>query len=414
MTTRTFGFERLLHPLTREDFVRDHWERAPLHLRRQDPGYYQGLMRMADLDHVIATGPDQPDFTLALLKDGAITHQTGAGGAFRFGVDDVYDAFAKGSTIRVFRIDRHLPALRVLAGDVERHTSCEVNVNVYLTPGRSRGFGRHYDSHDVLILQLAGRKHWKLYEPPADLPMENLAGARRQLFARPLHYQDELPQAALINTVAREIVLEPGDLLYLPRGHVHEAYTGDELSLHLTVGMVAITWHEAVAHALVRHLPEDRLLRTGLPPGFAADGVAAGDLAGCSEKLTAAVAAALAPDRLAAAVEELAERFVYSRRPLYEGQLEDIGAAEEVGTGTRLRIRPGTADRLREDGGSLYLLFSGRCIKLPARVRSMVEHMQRVREFTVGELPGQLGDESRLLLVQHLLRKGFLCRSPGP
>ena len=47
-----------------------------------------------------------------------------------------------------------------------------------------------------------------------------------------------------------DLVLEEGDVLYLPRGHPHVAETTDRASAHLTVGILAITWHRLVRRAI--------------------------------------------------------------------------------------------------------------------------------------------------------------------
>ena len=35
----------------------------------------------------------------------------------------------------------------------------------YLTPAGSQGFAPHYDDIDAFVLQLEGKKHWKVYSP---------------------------------------------------------------------------------------------------------------------------------------------------------------------------------------------------------------------------------------------------------
>src|SRR5437899_876399 len=49
-----FNLERLLRPLDPGAFFRDTWEKQPLVVRRHDPGYYQGLFTLRDVDDVIA------------------------------------------------------------------------------------------------------------------------------------------------------------------------------------------------------------------------------------------------------------------------------------------------------------------------------------------------------------------------
>ena len=35
----------------------------------------------------------------------------------------------------------------------------------YLTPPGSQGFAPHYDDIEAFVIQLEGKKHWKLYNP---------------------------------------------------------------------------------------------------------------------------------------------------------------------------------------------------------------------------------------------------------
>lgn len=38
----------------------------------------------------------------------------------------------------------------------------------YLTPPDSQGFAPHYDDIEAFVLQLEGKKHWRLYNPLSD------------------------------------------------------------------------------------------------------------------------------------------------------------------------------------------------------------------------------------------------------
>src|SRR5208283_1139855 len=98
-----------------------------------------------------------------------------------------------------------------------------------LTPGNTAGFSPHYDTHEVFVVQVGGRKRWRIYEPPIVLPH------RSQPFVRAGY----APPAPLL-----ECELCPGDLLYLPRGYVHSATTSEGYSAHVTIGLTVYTWVE--------------------------------------------------------------------------------------------------------------------------------------------------------------------------
>ena len=59
-TRFSWNLSRLLDPYSTETFVAEHWEREPLHVRRDDPAYYEDLLTMDGLDALLsaATGDD--------------------------------------------------------------------------------------------------------------------------------------------------------------------------------------------------------------------------------------------------------------------------------------------------------------------------------------------------------------------
>lgn len=87
-----------------------------------------------------------------------------------------------------------------------------------------QGFAPHYDDVDVFVLQAEGRKRWRVYAP--------LSGHALPRVSSPDFNEetDDLGEPLL------DTVLQPGDLLYLPRGTLHQAEAlPEEHSLHLTV-----------------------------------------------------------------------------------------------------------------------------------------------------------------------------------
>lgn len=97
--------------------------------------------------------------------------------------------------------------------------------NVYLTPANSQGFAPHYDDIEAFILQIEGKKRWKLYHPLS-------VGEILPRFSSRNFNESEIGKPFL------DVVLEAGDLLYFPRGVIHQACTIDDThSLHLTLSV---------------------------------------------------------------------------------------------------------------------------------------------------------------------------------
>lgn len=86
------------------------------------------------------------------------------------------------------------------------------------------GLAPHHDDVELFVCHTEGRKRWRVYAPTAG-------------FALPTRSSGDLPAAGLGEPLL-EAVLEPGDVLYLPRGTVHAAEAeGGAGACHVTVSM---------------------------------------------------------------------------------------------------------------------------------------------------------------------------------
>jgi hypothetical protein len=303
----------------------------------------------------------------------------------------VFTQYREGSTIVLqFIHERWLP-LANLCAVLADEFSAGFQVNAYLTPRHSQGLGIHYDTHDVFVLQIEGSKHWRLFESPVKLP---LAG---QPYAR-----GALASAKQLE----EFDLHAGDLLYLPRGVVHEAVSTDTTSLHLTVGVHQVTWAEVLMAAVEGAIERCPELRESPPPGFARDD----DLTREAEKRAAAVLTLLQSELSPTAmIRDAAARAALASRPVLDGHLLDIEAEASIGLDSMVSRRPGTACRLERDGDQISVGFHGRKISMPAHAEPALRSMLAADEpFSAASIPGELDDEGRLVMVRCLVREGVL------
>ena len=122
--------------------------------------------------------------------------------------------------------------LRRLCARLCREAGVRTQTNIYLTPPGSQGFRAHWDTHDVFVLQVCGSKRWHLYEGGPDSP---------------LPHQKFDPDQHAPGAHQDEFTLNSGDTLYIPRGQMHAAETTDEISLHITLGLIAYSWADLLA-----------------------------------------------------------------------------------------------------------------------------------------------------------------------
>jgi len=179
--------------------------------------------------------------------------------------NDVWQNFETGCTIRLLCPQKHNDEVHALLSNMEHEFGCMVGSNAYLTPGGAdnQGFAPHYDDIEAFILQLEGYKHWRVYAPmkkTESLPRES---------SRDSTEKDMKKSDPVI-----DVELGPGDLLYMPRGWIHQANTvGKHHSLHLTMSaMQNWAWVDfletIMPEALEAATANNSSLRSGLPRNF--------------------------------------------------------------------------------------------------------------------------------------------------
>lgn len=153
------------------------------------------------------------------------------------------------ATIRVRELQMFDAGIAALAQSVQRAFDARSQINLYLTPPSSTGFPPHFDTTDVFILQCVGAKSWTVFEQYADqqsLPLMETPW-------EPARYQ---PQGA-----GQSLVLNAGDVLYLPRGAMHAAACLRQSSLHLTISLTPLTVADVMIGEVKRLARENAQLR---------------------------------------------------------------------------------------------------------------------------------------------------------
>ncbi len=405
-----------------EVFAARFWSRRPLLAPAADTGAcFTDLLDLAAVDELLSTRGLRTPF-LRIAKDGAVveparyTTSGGAGAeiADQVSSDAVLRLFADGCTVVLQGLHRLWPPLIEFADQLAADLGHPTQVNAYVTPPASRGFGPHYDVHDVFVLQVAGEKHWRIHEP---------------VLRDPLRTQPWNDRAAEVAAAAErepviDAVLHPGDVLYLPRGFVHSATALGRISAHLTIGVHPVTRWAAAESALdlVRVLAaDDPELRRTLPLGIdLADPARVADeigsvLAGLQEWLGRVDPAAVA--------DRLRSRTWAQVRPEPVAPLAQSAAATALTPGTVLRLRPRLRALLRDvdgggdrdgdgDGGRVELVAGRRTLSFPGRVRAALDALLAGGELRVADLPG-LEPDDRLDLARRLVTDAVVTVPDG-
>ncbi len=377
-----------LGPVGADAFLAEYWERGPLVIARGEERRFHELLAPADVERLLCESAVRvPAFRL--VKEGAqlplstytedIPWRPGSFSGTPL-VERVAEEFARGATLVLQALHLYWPAAALYCRELEKWLGCPVQANAYQTPAAARGFAVHHDTHDVFVLQVAGRKRWRVYEPVLELP---LSGQRWS------------PQLGDPGEAIRDFTLEAGDTLYLPRGWPHEATTSEDESLHLTIGMHPPTRLDALRAALQSSAEDDvEFRRTPTADGM------------IPKESLERLASRLTPEELARGVRR---RFVATRRPILHDQLAQMRALDRLTPADPLERRATVICELEQTQDGALLLFEGKELSFPAQATAAVAAaVESEGAFSAGDLPGSLDEAGRLVLVRRLVREGFL------
>lgn len=213
-----------------------------------DAGKFESLFPWPALNHILRThrfgtkgirmvSGGRPVGPEAFLKDGIVR------------APELTELLREGATLVLERVDCMYEPITGLAENLERVFQVPIQINMYAGWRVSHGFDVHWDDHDVIVLQVAGRKHWKIYGVTEKFPVKNSVE---------LHSQPPTCDPLF------DGLLNQGDVLYMPRGWWHIAIPCDEPTMHLTIGQRYPTGIDILRFAS-QELEQDVRMRMDIP-----------------------------------------------------------------------------------------------------------------------------------------------------
>jgi hypothetical protein len=370
----------LLRPIHKTQFMENYWGRKWLQIERNGQDYFRHLVSLSDLEQILFDTEHARDGVDA--AGGFKRDNKPAGASSRSMPRDFINAWFQGETLIFRSLDRRLPALSEFARQLEWDLSCGVKCNLYLSPPNSKGFEAHYDTHDIFILQVLGSKYWRI--------------GKREIEA-PIEAQTCDPANTRIYDDHANVVLNQGDLLYLPGGWIHDAETASGISCHITVGIFSNTYLDLILAASLEAALRDPEFRRPLPI----------DGASTSGAVTAGrLIARIADLDLANAAQTLKERLIAEQPRPTTGVFGLVDLIGDIGENDLLQSHPNASVSRSANAGELKLLAFGKCLTIPARLEQAVRYCLQEAPFRIASMPGSLDDN--MALVKRLLIEGVL------
>jgi len=312
------------------------------------------------------------------------------------GVTDAADFRARIAEFHARNYSVRFPELRPLSAPLDQLArALEVLLLQPVTTSAfwSRGGMRapvHFDDHDLLVVQLRGRKRWYVTQRASELP--------NVWKGIPTEDTLRLGEPAVLD-------LLPGEMLYLPRGTLHTV-DSDTASLHVAIGFTPVTVRELVLAAL-DHLSDmqPRLRATagqrlGFQLQFHGEEQLAPLVVDAVEQLRAA---ARTPGFLTSALQRRASRAVSGLAPLVAP-----AAGAGLGLDSELVQAPAAFCHLSANAEKIDFSYPGGHVYLHRGVEASLVFMVNTPRFRVRDVPGTIGDDVRLSLATTLVQAGYL------
>lgn len=397
MVDAEFSLKQLLDPLSPDTFFEGYWEKCPLVLQSRPQHYYADLFSLNQLDRVLLQArPYPPDIRVVcnqkdLLPDSYINSDRS------LNLNQIYKAYHEGHTLILNGIQQFHGELAAFCRHLQHLLNHVVVTNLYLSPANSQGLMAHYDTHDVFVLQVEGSKHWRIYNPIQPLP---LLGS----------FQPVIPSTHLGEPL-QSITLQPGDLLYIPRGFIHEAETTDTFSLHLTIGVYPSQWIDLIYQSLVAVSLQDMRFRQALPVGFLDQKDAELHM---RQTFQALLETLLQKGQVEDGLAALDERLIHQMAPVPDAHFTQLNTLNTIGLDTVIIRRRHMRCRAVERYTSAVIQFPGNTISGARRIYPAFCFIAENETFVIQELPDILSDDDKITLVQRLIRGGLLQVAPSP
>lgn len=220
----------LLAGMSPANFMRRHWQKKPLLVRQAWPGVRPPISRSALFE---LAGREGTEARLLSQFDGRWRLRHGP-----FARRSLPATTKPGWTLLVQGLDLHVRAAHQMLSQFRFVPEARLDDLMISYASADGGVGPHLDSYDVFLLQVHGRRRWRI-GPVKDASLV-----------------DGLPVKILQNfEPTDEWVLEPGDMLYLPPRWGHDGVAMDEC-MTCSIGFRASTASDLVQQLLPR-LAED-------------------------------------------------------------------------------------------------------------------------------------------------------------
>ena len=242
---KTSTLEKLIKPYTLGKFLSENWAKQGIFIPGDRPDKFHSYFSWQQLNELLNFHHFQ-DLDLRFVLDSKVLPPCDP--------KNWVKRCREGASLSVSKVQDRVKSLGDLSWAIQQELGHPaVHANIYCSWPDRQGFNNHFDSHEVFVLQIDGQKEWFVFDDTVKYPYRD----EKSDFYTPPKGDPYIHN-----------VLNPGDLLYIPRGHWHYAIAREQPSLHVTIGILCFTGRDALAwlfKKLQATLQNEDTIRQNLP-----------------------------------------------------------------------------------------------------------------------------------------------------
>lgn len=375
-----FSFDDIMAPIGAEAFMAEYEGKKPLHLKGAAEKFAQ-VMSWPLLSDLLGQATIWSAQSLMLVLDKETvpgqqyctpTAGRDGGQVMRPDPAKVQSYLKKGATLVANDIDHLSSGLTAFSKCIEEALGAKIQGNLYCSSKRRQGFAAHFDTHDVYAVHVEGTKTWHIYEGRAEGP---IAHPMFKTLGREHH---EKAKGELL----MDVKMEPGDLLYLPRGQYHDALADEGGAVHIAFGATYPIGMDVMSMLFESVLAEP-VFRANLPrPGQ-------GGLDQRLSELADRISAILKTPETAGAVTGFQKTFSYPRHTY------DLPGLMETANETSYKVHASDIELIEQDGRfGLVKAGTRGAVEVPREVSELVGWVLKRQQFARSDLANAFPDRS--------------------
>lgn len=386
-----FNLEWLLNSKNVDKFFDEFWECQPLYIEAQHSSYFNDFYRFVDIEtSIFNLDILQGDFSLFFDQKRVKDVSRYFDSENNLSGNKVKNAcIDDGCTICIENIEKVNSAVQNLCNELSDIFLSGITTALFFGPPHSVGLNVHFDYYNAFILQLSGKKRWRVYSSVFDNPT-----CERDRFK---------VDKSTLGAPIIDIELQQGDILYIPRGCPHEPYCIDSHSLHLTVGIKTHCWADILHQSIEVLRDTESSFRQSLPPNDLLDSKAV-DIKLIWDKLIGRMSDANVLDDTLWNLRELhyLKKSKLPRQTMNDPKRFPITLDSLLYRSSKLKPLVRTMDELTE------IVVEGEKLTGPSYLAGALGFISNNRAFKLRDISSSINDNTKLKLGIKLVHCGLV------